>query len=80
MDLVTLIVAAAEGADAAVGHEEHSETLFLVVGACLAVFAVVVATLGIRNPDLPESMTRLITTAGIVLVVATSAAMIVIST
>ena len=80
MDLVTLIAAAAEGAEGAAEHEEHSETLFLVVGAILAVFAVVVATLGIRNPELPESTTRLITRAGIVLVVATMAAMVVIST
>ena len=79
MDLVTLIATAAEGAEGA-AHEEHSETLFLVVGAILAAFAVVVATLGIRNPDLPESTTRLITLVGIVLVVAASASMVVIST
>ena len=41
MDLVTLIAAAAEGAGEA-AHEEHSETLFLVVGSLLALFAVVV--------------------------------------
>jgi hypothetical protein len=68
MDLVTLIAAAAEhGGEAA--HEEHSETLFLVMGSILAVLAVVVATLGIRNPELPESATRGITLLGIVLVV-----------
>jgi NADH:ubiquinone oxidoreductase subunit 6 (subunit J) len=79
MDLVTLIVAAAEGAEGA-HHEEQSATLFLVVGAILAIFAVVVSVLGIRNAELPESATRLITMVGIVLVVATSASMIVIST
>ena len=79
MDLVTLIATAAEGADEAVGQEEHSETLFLVVGACLALFAVVVSVLGIKNPQLPDGTVRLITMLGIVLVVATSASMIVIS-
>jgi hypothetical protein len=51
-----------------------------VMGIILAVFAVVVATIGIRKPDLPDRATRGITALGIVLVVLTMAAMVVIST
>ena len=80
MDLVTLIVAAAESAEEAVGHEEVSETPFFVAGAILAAFAVLVSVAGIRNPRLPDGTVRLITMVGIVLVVAAMAAMVVIST
>jgi hypothetical protein len=80
MDLVTFIAAAAETAEGAAEHEEQSETLFLVLGSILAAFAVVVATLGIRKPQLPDRVVRLITLAGIALVVVTAAAMVVIST
>jgi len=67
---------------AATECESHaeSETLFVVMGIVLAVFAVVVATIGIRKPDLPDRATRGITALGIVLVVLTMAAMVVIST
>jgi hypothetical protein len=75
MDAATLLAAAAEAE-----NHGHSETLFIVMGIVLAVFAVVVATLGIRQPDLPEKTTRGITALGIVLVVLTAAAMVVIST
>ena len=75
MDVATLLAAATEGE-----HHAKSETLFIVMGIVLAVFAVVVATLGIRKPDLSDAATRAITTAGVILVVLTSAAMVVIST
>ena len=75
MDAATLLAAATEAE-----NHGHSETLFIVMGIVLAVFAVVVATLGIRKPDLSESATRGITVLGVVLVVATAAAMVVIST
>ena len=75
MDAATLLAAATEAE-----NHGHSETLFIVTGIVLAVFAVVVATLGIRKPDLSESATRGITALGVVLVIATAAAMVVIST
>jgi hypothetical protein len=75
MDAATLLAAASEAE-----NHGHSETLFIVMGIILAVFAVVVATLGIRNPDLSESATRSIAMAGTGLVVLTMAAMVVIST
>ncbi|HEV2756465.1 MAG TPA: hypothetical protein VG318_11895 [Actinomycetota bacterium] len=75
MNLVTLLAAATEGES-----HGHSETLFIVMGVVLAVFAVVVATIGIRKPDLPDSATRAITGLGVVLVVLTAASMVVIST
>jgi quinol-cytochrome oxidoreductase complex cytochrome b subunit len=75
MDVATLLAAATE----AESHSE-SETLFIVMGIVLAIFAVVVATIGIRTPDLPDGTTRGITALGIVLVVLTAAAMVVIST
>jgi hypothetical protein len=75
MDAATLLAAATEAE-----NHGHSETLFIVMGIVLAVFAVVVATIGIRTPDLPESTTRGITALGTVLVLLTAAAMVVIST
>ena len=75
MDAATLLAAATE----AENHAE-SETLFIVAGILLAAFAVIVATLGIRNPNLSDSATRGIAALGVVLVVAAMAAMIVIST
>ena len=75
MDVATLLAAASEAE-----NHGHSETLFVVMGIVLAIFAVVVSVLGIRNPDLPDSTTRGIATLGGVLVVLTMAAMVVIST
>jgi hypothetical protein len=75
MDAATLLAAATEAE-----NHGHSETLFVVMGIVLALFAVVTATIGIRKPDLPESATRGITALGAVLVVLTAASMVVIST
>jgi hypothetical protein len=75
MDAATLLAAASEAE-----NHGHSETLFIVMGLITALFAVAVAVLGLRKPDLPESATRAITGLGAVLVVLTSAAMVVIST
>ena len=75
MILTTLIAAATEGE-----NHGHSETLFIVMGIVFAVFAVAVATLGLRKPDLSESATRAITALGAVLAVLTMGAMVVIST
>jgi membrane-anchored protein YejM (alkaline phosphatase superfamily) len=75
MNLTTLIAAATEAE-----NHGHSETLFIVMGIVLALFAVVVSTAGIRKPDLPDSATRAITALGAVLVVLTMASMVVIST
>ncbi|HEX8204983.1 MAG TPA: hypothetical protein VF587_02870 [Solirubrobacteraceae bacterium] len=75
MDAASLLAAATEAE-----NHGHSETLFVVMGIVLAIFAVVVATIGIRKPDLPDSATRAIAMLGAVLVVLTMAAMVVIST
>ena len=75
MDAATLLATASEAE-----NQGHSETLFIVMGIVLAVFAVIVATLGIRNPNLSDSATRGIAWLGGVLVVLTMAAMVVIST
>lgn len=75
MDVATLLAAATEGE-----NHGHSETLFIVTGIILALFAVLVSVVGIRKPDLPESATRGITVLGIVLVVVAAASMVVIST
>ena len=75
MDATTLLAAASEAE-----NQGHSETLFVVMGLVLAVFAVIVATAGIKKPDLSESATRGIAILGAVLSVAAMAAMVVIST
>ncbi len=75
MDAATLLAAATEAE-----NHGHSETLFVVMGLVLAVFAVIVSVAGIRKPDLADSAIRGITGLGIVLVVLTAAAMVVIST
>jgi hypothetical protein len=75
MNLTTLIAAATEGE-----NHGHSETLFFVAGILLALFAVVVATIGIRKPDLPESANRAILGLGVVLALVAMASMVVIST
>ena len=75
MDAATLLAAASEAE-----NHGHSETLFVVMGGVLAAFAVIVSVVGLRSPTLPERFTRAITGLGIVLVVLTMAAMVVIST
>ncbi len=75
MDAATLLAAASEAE-----NHGHSETLFVVMGAILALFAVVVAVIGIRRPTLSDAATRGITALGLVLGVLTMAAMVVIST
>ena len=75
MIAATLLAAATEGE-----NHGHSETLFIVMGIVLAAFAVIVSVAGIKKPDLSDSVTRGITALGIVLVVLTAAAMVVIST
>ena len=75
MDAATLLAAATEAE-----NQGHSETAFVVMGIVLAVFAVVVATIGIRQPDLPQKAVRGITALGAVLVVLTAGSMVLIST
>ena len=75
MDAATLLAAATEAE-----NHGHSETLFIVMGLVLAAFAVIVSVVGIRKPDLADSVIRGITGLGVVLVVLTAAAMVVIST
>ena len=74
MDAATLLAAASEAE-----NQGHSETLFVVMGIVLALFAVVTAALGIRSPNLSDAATRGITVLGLALGVLTMAAMVVIS-
>ena len=67
MDLATILVAAAEGAE----HSAHEPTAFYIVGGALAAFAVVAGIIGITRPGLPEGPNRAIMAIGTVLVVAT---------
>jgi hypothetical protein len=48
--LATLLILAAETAE-----EESSKTLFYVLGALAAVWAIVLFTLGMRSPEFPAS-------------------------
>jgi cytochrome c biogenesis factor len=75
MSLVAVLAEAME-----LESHEESETFFFFAGILLAVFAVVVATIGIRNPDLSDSATRTILRLGVALVVLAMTAMVVIST
>jgi hypothetical protein len=75
MDAASLLAAASEAE-----NHGHSETLFIVMGLILALFAVIVSVLGLRAPNLSEAATRGITMLGLVLGVLTMAAMVVIST
>ncbi len=52
--LATILSFAAETAHGA-GHEESDKTLFYVVGGLAAVYAVVIATLGIKKHDFPAT-------------------------
>jgi hypothetical protein len=70
MDLVTILAAAAEGAE----HAEHDPIGFYIAGGLLAAFAVIVGIIGIRSPSLPEGPNRAIMVIGTVLVVATMVA------
>jgi hypothetical protein len=75
MDLATIVLAAAEGAE----HAEKSHTAFYLAGGALAVFAVVIGVLGIKKHDLGEGPSRAIMAIGTVLVVATLVASIATS-
>jgi hypothetical protein len=72
MDLVTILVAAAEGAE----HSKSDPIAFYIAGGALAVFAVLVGIVGIKRPTLPEGPNRAIMGIGAVLVVATMVASI----
>ena len=72
MDLLTLVLAAAEGAE----HADKDHTPFYVAGGALAIFAIVVGVLGIAKHDLGEGPGRMIMAVGSVLVVATMIASI----
>jgi hypothetical protein len=78
MDLLTILVAAAETAEGA-GHEEHDATPFYIAGGALAAFAVIVGIIGIRRPSLPEGPNRAIMAIGAILVIATVATSIAVS-
>ena len=75
MDLVTILAAAAAGAE----HADKNETPFYLVGGALAVFAIVVGVVGIKRPDLPEGPNRAFMAIGAVLVVATMVTSIAVS-
>ena len=53
--LASILVLAQETAHGAAEHEESSKTPFYIAGGLLAVYAVVIATIGIRNHDFPGS-------------------------
>ena len=72
MDLVTILLAAAETA----GHEKHDPIAFYLVGGALAVFAIVVGIVGIRQPNLAEGPNKAIMGIGTVLVIGTMIASI----
>ena len=65
MDLATIVLAAAEGAE----HAEKDHTFFYVAGGALAAFAVIVGAIGIMRPNLPEGPNKAIIGIGSVLVV-----------
>ena len=72
MDL-TLILAAAEAAEAVAGEEDHkSEMPFFVAGGLLAAYAVAVSVYGFRDPDFPDNAAaaRGVMSVGIVLTIA----------
>jgi hypothetical protein len=71
MDLVTILLAAAEGTET---HTEHDPTSFYIAGGLLAAFAIVVGIIGITRPALPEGPNRAMMAIGVVLVVATMVA------
>ena len=69
MDLVTILAAAAE--------EPHSQTPFLVVGAILAVFAVLAGVFGLVRHELSEGLANLLMGIGALLVVGTMVTVVV---
>ena len=79
MDLLSIFVLAAEGAAAGAEHADKNETPFYLVGGLLAVFAVVVAAVSLKNPNLGEGPNRAMMVIGAVLVVATMVTSIAVS-
>ena len=75
MDLATIVLAAAEGAESA----DKDHTFFYVAGGALAAFAVIVGAIGIMRPDLPEGPNRAVMGIGTVLVVIAMVASVVSS-
>lgn len=65
MDLATIVLAAAEGAE----HAEKDHTFFYVAGGALALFAILVGAIGLMRPQLPEGPNKAIMAIGSVLVV-----------
>ena len=53
--LATILVFAQEAAHGAEHEEEFSKTLFYVVGGFAALYAVVLAAIGIKKHDFPSS-------------------------
>ena len=53
--LASILVFAQEAAHGAAEHEETSKTPFYVLGGLLAVYAVVLAAIGIKKHDFPGS-------------------------
>ena len=70
MDLLTLLAAAEAG-------ETHDETAFLVVGALLALFAIVVGVLGIVRHTTSDGVANAIMGVGALLVVGTMLTVVV---
>lgn len=69
MDLVTILAAAAE-------EHEHSQTAFYLAGGALAVFAVIVAALGLARPALGPRANNAIMGVGSLLVAGTMVAIV----
>ena len=69
MDLVTILATAAE--------ESHNDTPFLVVGAILAAFAVLVGVLGIVRHELSQGLANVLMGIGALLVVGTMVTVVV---
>jgi hypothetical protein len=65
MDLATIVLAAAEGAE----HAEKDHTAFYIAGGALALFAILVGVIGIMRPNLAEGPSKAIMAIGAVLVV-----------
>ena len=72
MDLATILAAAAEEA-------HKSQTPFYIAGGVLAVFAVVVAAIGITRPQLGGGFARAVMGIGALLVVAAMATSVAVS-
>jgi hypothetical protein len=81
MDL-SLILAAAEHAAEATNEHHKSELPFFLAGGVLAAFAIVISVVGFKKPDFPatESAARGVMAISGVLVAATMAAIVYVST